>query len=49
MEVNYSSIPETRNPIKILLTVTISAILFGVALLWCNRVNNKKNENRDLR
>ena len=49
MEVNYSSIPETRNPFNILLTVTISAILFGVAIWWYNRVNYKKNEDSDIR
>ena len=48
MEANYSSTPETRNSLKIYLTIGISIILFGTALWWYNHINDKKNENRDL-
>jgi len=34
MEAMYSSVPEIRNPVKIAVVVTISAIVFTTVLWW---------------
>jgi hypothetical protein len=49
MEAIYSSTPETRNPLKAVLLVTISAILFGAAWWWCDHLNKKRNESSNIR
>jgi hypothetical protein len=43
MEATFSSIPEARNPLKMILIVSLSAFLFGVAIWWSNQKNKRKN------
>jgi hypothetical protein len=44
MEATFSSIPEARNPLKMVLIVFLSALLFGAAIWWSNQKNKRKNE-----
>jgi amino acid transporter len=49
MEAIYSSIPETRNPLKKVLIVTITVLLIGTSFWYLTRKNKRKNESRNLR
>jgi hypothetical protein len=49
MEANYSSTPETRNPLKIVLIVSLTALLLGAAIWWSNQKNKRKNESSIIR
>ncbi len=47
---SYSSVPETRNPIKVVLVVSLTAFLVGFFLWKYNqKLNKSKNEDSNLR
>lgn len=48
MEAFYSSIPETRNPLKIVLVVSLTAFFIGLMLWKHDQKQNRYNENRKL-
>lgn len=49
MEATFSSVPETRDPLKMVLIVSVTLILFGTFFWYLTRKYKTKNESSNIR